>query len=103
MNTISVEELKLRIDAGEKINLVDVREPDEHEHFNIGGVLLPLGDLMSMQTDEIDHLKDEEIIFYCRSGNRSAHACQAAEMMGFSNPVNLTGGMLAWADKFGQQ
>ena len=102
MNTITVEALKARLDAGEKIHLVDVRESDEHEHFNIGGILLPVGDIMSMQTEEIEHLKDEEVIFYCRSGNRSAHACQAVEMMGFSNPVNLTGGMLAWVDKFGR-
>jgi rhodanese-related sulfurtransferase len=101
MNTISVEALKARLEAGEKIHLVDVREPDEHENFNIGGTLLPLGDIMSMQTEEIDQLKDEEVIFYCRSGNRSARACQVAEMMGFSNPVNLTGGMLEWLQKFG--
>ena len=102
MNTISVEGLKARLDAGEKVHLVDVREPDEHENFNIGGILLPLGDIMSMQTEDIEHLKDEEVIFYCRSGNRSARACQIAEMMGFSNTVNLTGGMLDWVAKLGQ-
>jgi rhodanese-related sulfurtransferase len=101
MNTITVEALKARLDAGEKIHLVDVREPDEHENFNIGGTLLPLGDIMSMQTDEIEHLKEDEVIFYCRSGNRSARACQIAEMMGFSNAVNLTGGMLDWIQKIG--
>lgn len=101
MNTISPETLKARLDAGEKIHLVDVREPNEHEQFNIGGILLPVGEIMAMQTDEIDHLKEEEVIFYCRSGNRSGHACQVAEMMGFVNPVNLTGGMLAWTAKFG--
>ena len=102
MNTISPEALKARLDAGEKIHLVDVREPNEHEQFNIGGILLPVGEIMSMQTEAIDHLKDEEVIFYCRSGNRSGHACQVAEMMGFANPVNLTGGMLEWTAKFGQ-
>ena len=102
MNTISVEDLKARLDAGEKIQLVDVREPNEHEQFNIGGTLLPVGEILSGQTDDIDHLKDEEVIFYCRSGNRSARACQVAEMIGFSNPVNLTGGMLAWLEKFGR-
>ncbi len=102
MNTISSEALKARLDAGEKIHLVDVREPNEHEQFNIGGILLPVGEIMAMQTDVIDHLKDEEVIFYCRSGNRSSHACQVAEMMGFTNPVNLTGGMLAWVEKFRQ-
>lgn len=101
MNTITVEALKARLDAGEKIHLVDVREPDEHENFNIGGTLLPLGDIMSMQTDEIEHLKEDEVIFYCRSGNRSGRACQIAEMMGFSNAVNLTGGMLDWIQKIG--
>ncbi len=102
MKTISPETLKARLEAGEKIHLVDVREPNEHEQFNIGGILLPVGEIMAMQTDDIDHLKDEEVIFYCRSGNRSSHACQVAEMMGFTNPVNLTGGMLAWVEKFGQ-
>jgi rhodanese-related sulfurtransferase len=101
MNTISPEALKARIEAGEKIHLVDVREPGEHEQFNIGGILLPVGEIMAMQTEYIDHLKDEEVIFYCRSGNRSSHACQVAEMMGFAHPVNLTGGMLAWLEKFG--
>lgn len=101
MNTISVEALKARLDAGEKIHLVDVREPNEHEQFNIGGILLPVGDILSGQTDEIEALKEAEVIFYCRSGNRSGRACQVAETMGFSNPVNLTGGMLAWLEKFG--
>jgi rhodanese-related sulfurtransferase len=101
MNTITVEALKARLDAGEKIHLVDVREPDEHENFNIGGTLLPLGEIMSMQTDEIEHLKEDEVIFYCRSGNRSGRACQIAEMMGFSNAINLTGGMLDWIQKIG--
>ena len=53
-----------------------------------------------MQTDEIDDLKDEEVIVYCRSGNRSGTAC-FLETMGFQNTVNLLGGMLAWQDKFG--
>ncbi|MBU6158521.1 MAG: rhodanese-like domain-containing protein [Bacteroidetes bacterium] len=102
MNTISVEALKARLDAGEKIHLVDVREPNEHEQFNIGGLLLPVGDILSGQTDEIEALKEAEVIFYCRSGNRSGRACQVAEAMGFTNPVNLTGGMLAWIDQFGE-
>ena len=96
MQTISVEELKKRMDAGENVHLVDVREPNENADFNIGGILLPLGDIRNMQTDTIDEWKDDEIVLYCRSGNRSGIATQILEQMGFKNVKNLTGGMLAW-------
>jgi rhodanese-related sulfurtransferase len=96
MQTISVEELKGRMDAGENIHLVDVREPIENAEFNIGGILLPLGDIQNMQTDVIDGWKDDEIVLYCRSGNRSGIATQILEQMGFKNVKNLTGGVLAW-------
>jgi rhodanese-related sulfurtransferase len=99
MQNISVEELKARMDAGEKINLVDVREPQEQAEFNIGGILVPLGRVQRMQIDEIENLKDKEVIVYCRSGNRSGMACSFLETMGFSNVKNLTGGMLAWREK----
>lgn len=99
MENITVEEVKKRLDAGEKLNLVDVREPFENEEFNIGGILLPLGDIQAMAVDEIENLKDEEVICYCRSGNRSGQACMILEMMGFTNTKNLTGGMLAWQEK----
>jgi rhodanese-related sulfurtransferase len=101
MQTISVEELKNRIDAGEKINLIDVREPHENADFNIGGQLVPLGKIQTMQTDDIEDLKDEEIILYCRSGNRSGQACLLLDTFGFKNTKNLKGGMLAWQEKFG--
>lgn len=101
MTNISVEELKARMDAGEKVNLIDVREPNEHEEFNISPRLVPLGKITSMQADELDELKDEEVILYCRSGKRSATAAMFLESMGFTNTVNLTGGMLAWQEKFG--
>jgi hypothetical protein len=71
MDTITVEELKKRLDAGEKLNIVDVREPYEHEEFNIGGLLYPLGNIRSMDVEELEPYKDEELILYCRSGNRS--------------------------------
>ena len=100
MKTITAEELKARIDAGEKLNIVDVREPHEHEEFNIGGTLYPLGRILSMDVDELESLKDQEVIFYCRSGNRSGQACMFAETMGFTNVINLTGGMLNWREKF---
>jgi rhodanese-related sulfurtransferase len=96
MNRISVEELKARIANGEKVNLLDVREPDERATFNIGGVFIPLGDIMTMRTDEIEDLKNEEIICYCRSGKRSMQASMMLESFGFTNLVNLEGGMMAW-------
>lgn len=100
MTIINVDEIKVRLDAGEKLNLVDVREPDEHAEFNIGGVFLPLGNILTMQVDDIEDLKDEEIICYCRSGNRSMQAAMMLETFGFSNVKNLAGGMLAWQDKY---
>ena len=101
MQNITVDEVKGRLNAGEKINLIDVREPDENAEFNIGGLLVPLGKIQSMQIDEIDDLKEEEVICYCRSGNRSGQACLILDMLGFKNTKNLTGGMLAWQEKFG--
>ncbi len=101
MQPISVEELKARIDAGETLHLLDVREPFEHEGFNIGGVLLPLGKIQTLQTDDIDDWKDQEVICYCRSGNRSGQACMILEGAGFSNLKNLSGGMNAWQDRIG--
>jgi rhodanese-related sulfurtransferase len=100
MKNITVNELKARLDAGEKINLIDVREPDEYAEYNIGAKLVPLGKIQSMQIDEIEDLKDEEVIVHCRSGKRSLTACMFLETMGFSNTVNVEGGVLAWKEKF---
>ena len=100
MKTISVEDLKAKLDAGEKINLVDVREPHEHAAFNIGGILLPLGKVQVLETDDIDHLKNETVYVYCRSGNRSGQACLMLEPYGFKDIINVSGGMLAWQEKY---
>lgn len=100
MKTITPEEVKQRMDAGEALHLVDVREPDEVEEFNIGGIALPVGRIQNMDTEDIDDLKDEEVIFYCRSGNRSGRAVLIADQLGFSNAKNLIGGMLTWREKF---
>jgi rhodanese-related sulfurtransferase len=99
MQTISVEALKEKIDSGEKINLVDVREPHEHADFNIGGILLPLGQVQTLQIDAIEEMRNEPIYIYCRSGNRSGQACMMLESMGYSNLINVSGGMLAWQDR----
>jgi len=101
MNNITVEELKKRLDAGEELHIVDVREPHENADFNIGGVLIPLGQIQSMQIDAIEDLKDKEVIVYCRSGNRSGQACMFLDAMGFKNTKNLVGGMLAWQERMG--
>jgi rhodanese-related sulfurtransferase len=101
MKTIQVAELNQKLQKGESIHLVDVRESYEHDEFNIGGILLPLGDIRMGDTEKIDHLKDEEVYLYCRSGNRSGQAALILETMGFSNVTNVVGGMLAWQDNFG--
>jgi rhodanese-related sulfurtransferase len=102
MKNITVDELKSRLDAGEKINLIDCREPSEYAEFNIGGQLIPLGKFQTFQLDELEDLKDEEVIVHCRSGNRSMQACLILDTMGFKNTKNLVGGMLEWQDKFGR-
>ena len=76
MQLITVTELKDRLSKGEKINLVDVREISEHNEFNIGGTLLPLASIQAMDIDALEGFKDQELICYCRSGNRSGQACQ---------------------------
>jgi rhodanese-related sulfurtransferase len=99
MQNITVKELKDRMKAGEKLNILDVREPDEFAEFNIGGKLYPLGKIQNMQVDELDHWKEQEIIVHCRSGKRSMTACQILETMGFKNTKNLEGGVLAWQEQ----
>lgn len=102
MQNITIEEVKERLDRGEQLHLVDVREPHERAEFNIGGAHIPLGQVQMMQVDELDNLKNEEVIVYCRSGNRSGQAAMILETLGFTNAKNLTGGMMAWQSKFGQ-
>ncbi|MEO6539901.1 MAG: rhodanese-like domain-containing protein [Ferruginibacter sp.] len=99
MTTINSNEIKARLDAGENLHLVDVREPDERAEFNIGGNFIPLGNIQMMLIDEIEALKNEEVICYCRSGKRSMQACMMLETFGFTNVKNLEGGMLGWKEK----
>ncbi len=102
MKNISVEDLKKRIDANEAIHLIDVREELEHEDYNIGGLNFKLRRMQDMAIEEIEHLKNEEVICYCRSGHRSNMACLILEHLGFTNTVNVTGGVIAWQEKFGK-
>lgn len=102
MEQITVEQLKSRLDAGEKINLIDCREPHEYADFNIGGRLIPLGQIQTMQIDDIEDLKEEEIVVHCRSGQRSTMACLFLDTLGFKDTKNVSGGILAWEEKFGR-
>ena len=95
MTDISVQELKARIDSGEEIILIDVREPYEHDEFNIGGENLPIGEIMEW-SGKLQMPSDAEIVLYCRSGNRSGMAKSFLTSKGYSSVRNLTGGILAW-------
>lgn len=100
MNTITTDELKARLDAGERPVLLDVREDNERTEFNIGGKHIPVGKVQAVQIDDLDDLsKDEEIIVYCRSSNRSGIATHVLEMLGYTNVKNLVGGMMDWNNK----
>jgi rhodanese-related sulfurtransferase len=96
MKQISAQELKERMDNGEKLNIIDVREPSEYAEYNIGGKLIPLGKIAGMQFDEIEDMKEEELIIHCKAGSRSMQACLILEQVGFTNLVNLTGGVMAF-------
>src|SRR5947209_18798399 len=96
MKQITVEELKSKMYRGERFHLIDCREPHEYAEANLGGKLVPLGKIQTMQIEEIEDLKDEEVIVHCRSGNRSMMACMFLEQMGFTNTANVEGGILAW-------
>lgn len=98
MENISVEEVRTRLQSGENLNLVDVRQLEENAQFNIGGIVLPLEKIQNFEFDDIEDLKDEELIFYCRTGNRSTQACLFLETTGFSNVKNLAGGMVKWQE-----
>jgi molybdopterin/thiamine biosynthesis adenylyltransferase/rhodanese-related sulfurtransferase len=95
---ISVEQLKKRIDAGDKPYILDVREPHEYAIVNLGAQLIPVGDL-PQRAGEIPVAKDAEIVVHCKSGGRSQKASLALKAAGFTNVSNLAGGITEWADK----
>jgi rhodanese-related sulfurtransferase len=93
---ITPQDLKARLDAGEDLFLLDVREPHEREICNIGGELIPK-DTVSAHLDLLP--RDKEIVVYCRSGGRSQRVAEElASQHGFTNLTNLSGGMLRWSD-----
>jgi molybdopterin/thiamine biosynthesis adenylyltransferase/rhodanese-related sulfurtransferase len=93
---IHPEELKARLDAGADVFILDVREPHEYQICNLGGHLIPLGELPA-RMNELD--SSREIVAHCRSGVRSAKAVTLLRQAGFAKVKNLAGGILAWSDK----
>lgn len=94
MQSITPLQLNELLKEPDKLQLIDVREPDEHEAFNIGGELIPLNEIVK----QIDRLsRDKPVVIYCRKGIRSAIAIQRLqERFSFHNLVNLVGGTEAW-------
>jgi adenylyltransferase/sulfurtransferase len=92
---ITPRELKQRLDRGDDLFVLDVREPHEYQICNMNGYLLPLGDL-PRRVHELD--SSREIVAHCRSGKRSAEAAEFLRKAGFRKIWNLKGGILAWAD-----
>ena len=93
---ITPRELKARLDRGDDLYILDVREPHEYQICNLGGHLIPLGDL-SKRASELD--SSREIVAHCRSGKRSAEAVEFLQRAGFRKVLNLKGGILAWSDE----
>lgn len=89
-------ELKARLDKGEDLFLLDVRETHEREICNIGGELIPK-DTVAQHLDRIP--RDKDIVVYCRSGGRSDRiARELVALHGYTKVSNLAGGMLRWSD-----
>jgi len=95
MADISCKELKERKDAGEELIIIDVREQDEFDEFNIGAKLIPMSEFEE-RWSELDEYKEKELILHCRSGGRSGNAQAFLQSQGYKNVKNLIGGMIAW-------
>ena len=97
VRTITVQELKRMMDEKQDFQLVDVREQNEFDFCNIGGDLIPMGQIMK-NLDKIH--KDKKVIMQCRSGARSGRVVAALQaQLGYTNLYNLEGGILAWSEE----
>jgi len=96
MTDITVEELKKRLDRGDDLFVLDVREPHEYQICNLGGYLIPLNDLPK-RVSELD--SSREIVVHCKMGGRSAKAADFLRQSGFTKVHNLAGGITAWAER----
>jgi rhodanese-related sulfurtransferase len=95
MEDITVEELKERLDKGQKFHFLDVREEWEYDEDNLGAQNIPLGELPH-RLSELEKHKDDEIIVHCRSGARSGNAKKFMESKGYSKVRNVLGGIMAY-------
>ena len=93
---LSAKDLKRRIDSGENLFILDVREPFEYQIANIGGTLIPQNDV-PQRIGEID--RNREIVVHCKAGGRSQRIAEFLKQSGFPSVVNLAGGILAWSDE----
>jgi molybdopterin/thiamine biosynthesis adenylyltransferase/rhodanese-related sulfurtransferase len=93
---MTVKELKRRLDAGEDVQLIDVREPYEYQIAQIGGKLIPQNDV-PQRLAEID--RDREVVVHCRSGARSQRIAEFLKQAGYPQVSNLAGGILAWSEE----
>jgi len=93
MSEITPNELRLWLAQQKDIVLVDVRESFEREAYNIGGIHIPVNDVMERK-EELRH--DIPVVLYCEKGIRSGIILQRLEQAGFKNLYNLSGGMYAW-------
>jgi len=95
--SITTAELQDRLERGEKLTIIDVREPWEYAEGHVpGAVLKPLGQI---QTWAAELSKNDEVLLICRTASRSAMACQFLTRMGFTHVKNVEGGMVAWRGK----
>jgi rhodanese-related sulfurtransferase len=99
MQELTVQELKSWIDSGKDFQLIDVREQFEYEAANIKGEHIPLGNIL-LEAEKLN--KEVPVVIHCRSGARSAAAIMQLEQQGFSNLINLKGGIKAWAAEIDQ-
>jgi sulfur-carrier protein adenylyltransferase/sulfurtransferase len=93
---LSVQDLKRRLDAGDRPFILDVREPFEYKIANIGGTLIPQSEV-PRRLAEID--REREIVVQCKSGGRSQRIAEFLKQSGYPNVVNLAGGILAWSSE----
>jgi rhodanese-related sulfurtransferase len=100
MNAITPLDLKEKLDNKDELILIDVREAFEHNDFNIGGTLIPMNTVL----EQIENIpKDKPVVLYCAKGIRSAIVIQRLEeKYGYTNLINLSGGMYAWRKATGE-
>jgi len=99
MNDLTAKALQAKIASGENIVLLDVREPYEHEEYNLGGINIPLTEL-PFRLEEVRQFGEAAIVLYCQSGNRSLIAQKLlATQFNITNTLNLLGGARGWREE----